>query len=203
MRTRHPARSASVTVPNVRVSMNFLVRLSLAQASTGSVMVAAFCSVPRITRGCKACRYNARTTATHMIRLLMTRQVTDPGPNKPSSSRPGSSGLVYVYGVWGIVFPAWVPPGLAPGKARAALEGLQVRIVEERALSEIRAFAARGRLQPAEDEPGALEQRGDLRELAVGHLAEPIGRRLVPGRGGQQRLDLLQGQARALRGVDH
>ena len=35
-------------VPNVRVSMNILVRLSLAQASTGSVMVAAFCNVPRI-----------------------------------------------------------------------------------------------------------------------------------------------------------
>jgi hypothetical protein len=76
--------------------MNFLVRLSLAQASTGSVTVTAFCSVPRITRGCSACRYSARTIATHMIRLFMTRQVTDPGPNKPSSSRPGSSGLVYV-----------------------------------------------------------------------------------------------------------
>jgi hypothetical protein len=90
------ARSASAIVPNVRVSMNVLVRLSLAQASTGSVMVAAFCNVPRITRGCNACRYSARTTATHMIRLLMTRQVTDPGPNKPSSSLAGSSGLVYV-----------------------------------------------------------------------------------------------------------
>ena len=75
--------------------MNVLVRLSLAQASTGSVMVAAFCNVPRITRGCNACRYSERTTATHMIRLLMTRQVTDQGPNKPSSSLAGSSGLVY------------------------------------------------------------------------------------------------------------
>lgn len=79
--------------------MNILVRRSLAQASTGSVMVAAFCSVPRITRGCSACRYSARTTASHMIRLPMTRQVIEPAPNKPSSSRPGSSGLVYVYGV--------------------------------------------------------------------------------------------------------
>ena len=60
--------------------MNVLVRLSLAQASTGSVMVAAFCNVPRITRGCNACRYSERTTATHMILLLMTRQVTDQGP---------------------------------------------------------------------------------------------------------------------------
>jgi hypothetical protein len=59
-------------------------------------MVTAFCNVPRITRGFNACRYSERTTATHMIRLLMTRQVIDPGPNKPSSSRPGSSGLVYV-----------------------------------------------------------------------------------------------------------
>ncbi len=75
--------------------MKVLVRLSLAQASTGSVMVAAFCNVPRITRGCNACRYSERTTATHMIRLLMTRQVTDRGPNKPSSSLAGSSGLVY------------------------------------------------------------------------------------------------------------
>ena len=48
-------------VPNVRVSMNVLVRLSLAQASAGSVIVAAFCSVPRITRGCSACRYSARS----------------------------------------------------------------------------------------------------------------------------------------------
>ena len=95
LRTRRPARSASAVVPNVRVSMNVLVRRSLAQASTGSVMVAAFCSVPRITRGCSACRYSARSTATHMIRLLMIRQVTDPGPNKPSSSRAGSYGLVY------------------------------------------------------------------------------------------------------------
>ena len=90
VRTRRPARPASASVPNVRVSMNFLVRRSRAQASTGSVMAGAFCSVPRITRGCRACRYSARTTATHMIRLLMTRQVTDPGPNRPSSSRAGS-----------------------------------------------------------------------------------------------------------------
>ena len=95
LRTRRPARSASAVVPNVRVSMNVLVRLSLAQASTGSVIVAAFCSVPRITRGCRACRYSARRTATHMIRLVMIRQVTDWGPNKPSSSRAGSNGLVY------------------------------------------------------------------------------------------------------------
>jgi hypothetical protein len=94
MRTRRPARSASAVVPNVRVSMNILVRLSLAHASAGVVMPAAFCSVPRITRGCRACRYSARTTATHMIRLLIARQVTDPGPNKPSSSRSGSAGLV-------------------------------------------------------------------------------------------------------------
>ena len=31
------------------------------------------------------------------------RQVIDPGPNKPSSARAGSSGLVHVYGVNGIV----------------------------------------------------------------------------------------------------
>ena len=74
--------------------MNVLVRRNLAQASTGSVMVAAFCSVPRMTRGCSACRYT-RAAATHMIRLLMMRQVTDSGPNKPSSSRAGSYGLVY------------------------------------------------------------------------------------------------------------
>jgi uncharacterized lipoprotein len=94
MRTRRPARSASAVVPNVRVSINVLVRLSLAHASAGMVISAAFCSVPRITRGCSACRYSARTTATHMIRLLITRQVTDPGPNKPSSSRSGSAGCV-------------------------------------------------------------------------------------------------------------
>ena len=76
--------------------MNVLVRLSRAQASTGSAMVAAFCNVPRITRGCSACRYSARTIATHMIRLDMTRQVTEPGPNKPSSSLAGLPGLVYV-----------------------------------------------------------------------------------------------------------
>ena len=35
------------------------------------------------------------TTATHMIRLVMIRQVTDSGPNKPSSVRAGSYGLVY------------------------------------------------------------------------------------------------------------
>ena len=81
-------------MPNVRVSMNFLVRLSLAQPSTACVMPGAFCSVPRITRGCSACRYSARRAATHMIGLLMICQVTDPGPNKPSSSRAGSSGSV-------------------------------------------------------------------------------------------------------------
>jgi hypothetical protein len=96
LRTRCPARSASAVVLNVRVSMNVLVLLSLTQASAGSMMVAAFCSVPRITRGCSACRYSARRTATHMIRLLMICQVTDRGPNKPSSSRSGSNGLVYV-----------------------------------------------------------------------------------------------------------
>jgi hypothetical protein len=31
-----------------------------------------------------------------MIRLFMIRQVTDAGPNRPSSSRSGSYGLVYV-----------------------------------------------------------------------------------------------------------
>ena len=96
VRTRRPARSASTVVPNVRASMNFLVRLSLAQPSTACVMPGAFCSVPRITRGCSACRYRARRAATHMIRLFMIRQVTDPGPNKPWSSRPGSSGRVHV-----------------------------------------------------------------------------------------------------------
>jgi hypothetical protein len=80
----------------VRVSMNFLVRLSLAQAAMGSVKVPAFCRVPRITRGCNACRYKARTIPTHITRQLITRQVTDPGPNKPSSCLAGSSGLVYV-----------------------------------------------------------------------------------------------------------
>jgi hypothetical protein len=84
-------------VPNVHVSMNFLVLLSRAQASTGSVMAVAFCKVPRITRGCRACRSSARTAATHMIRLFISRHVTDLGPNTPSSCRPGSSGLVYVY----------------------------------------------------------------------------------------------------------
>ncbi len=77
--------------------MNFLVRLSRAQASTGSVMAVAFCKVPRITRGCKACRSSARTAATHMIRLSISHHVSDPGPNRPSSCLAGSSGLVYVY----------------------------------------------------------------------------------------------------------
>ena len=119
IRTRRPARSASATVPNVRVSRNFLVRLSLAHASAGSVMPVAFCSVPRITRGCRACRYSARTTATHMIRLLMIRQVTDPGPNKPSSSRSGSSGSVYVYGVRANA----VPPQSGPAASGTAASG--------------------------------------------------------------------------------
>jgi hypothetical protein len=30
-----------------------------------------------------------------MIRLVMIRQVTDAGPNKPSSVRAGSNGFVY------------------------------------------------------------------------------------------------------------
>src|SRR6185437_8081617 len=47
---------------------------------------------PRVQR----LRYSARRAATHMIRLFMIRQVTDPGPNKPWSSRPGSSGRVHV-----------------------------------------------------------------------------------------------------------
>src|ERR1700689_2921702 len=53
--------------------------------------------VPRITRGCRACRSSARTAATHMIRVCVSRHVTDPGPNRPSSGLAGSSGLVYVY----------------------------------------------------------------------------------------------------------
>src|ERR1700683_4487280 len=39
-----------------------------------------------------------------MIRLLMRRQVTDAGPNRPSSSLAGSSGLEYVQGVEGSIF---------------------------------------------------------------------------------------------------
>jgi len=53
-----------------------------------------------------------------MIRLLMIRQVTDPGPNKPSSSRSGSSGSVYVYGV-----RANVPPQSGPAASGTAASG--------------------------------------------------------------------------------
>ena len=46
---------------------------------------------------------NGRVLSTWPADLPCTRQVIDPGPNKPSSARAGSSGLVHVYGVNGIV----------------------------------------------------------------------------------------------------
>ena len=52
------------------------------QASSGRAK-AVFCQVPSITRGCSACRYMARTPAIHITGSLDTRQVTEPGPNRP------------------------------------------------------------------------------------------------------------------------
>ena len=154
LRTRRPARSASAVVPNVRVSMNVLVRLNLAQASAGAAMVAAFCSVPRITRGCSACRYSARRTTTHMIRLVMTRQVTDSGPNKPSSSRAGSSGLVY-----GRAWRPSSPPSLTRGTTKHLTAYQAPRTSEWRGVS-----GPRRSIRPAS---GRHEQRARAPRQAV------------------------------------
>jgi hypothetical protein len=49
-------------------------------------------------------------------------------------------------------------------------------VIEQRALAEVGALAACGALQPAADQLGALDQGIDLRELALGHRAEPVDR---------------------------
>jgi len=46
---------------------------------------AEFWYVPHITRGCSDCSNNARNPPTHSTGSRCTRQVTDSGPNSPSS----------------------------------------------------------------------------------------------------------------------
>ncbi len=70
-------------------------------------------------------------------------------------------------------------------------------------LVQARAFAPGGALQPAADDLGAGDQRGDLRQLPGGQIAEPADRVPVAGRRGQQGPDLVEGQARSLPGLDH
>src|SRR6266487_2274483 len=95
------------------------------------------------------------------------------------------------------------PPRSRPAGVVGVVAGQRGRVVEERALVKIGALAARGALQPAADKLDALDLGRDLRQLPVGQVAEPGGRRAVVRRCGQQFLDLIEGQARPLRGVDH
>jgi hypothetical protein len=48
------------------------------------------------------------------------------------------------------------------------------------------------------NELAAFDQGGDLRELAVSHVLQPVDRLTVIGRRGQQQLNLVERQARAL-----
>jgi len=68
----------------MRTRTNSEVRRNLPQACFGSAK-AVFCQVPRITRGWSACRHSARNPATHSTGSAMIRQLTDSGPNSPSS----------------------------------------------------------------------------------------------------------------------
>ncbi len=78
----------------------------------------------------------------------------------------------------------------------------QFRVIKQWALADGGAFAARCGYEPAADKFRALDQHDDLRELPLGHLAELVDRCQVTWRGGQQGLDPIERQARALRGAD-
>ena len=90
--------------------------------------------------------------------------------------------------------------GLAGGRGRGRRRGAGSagRVVEERALVKVGALAACGAFEPVANELAAFDQGGDLRELAVGHFPQPVDRLTVIGRRGQQQLDLVERQARAL-----
>ena len=79
--------------------------------------------------------------------------------------------------------------------AAVVVRDQQGRVVEERALVKVGAFAACGAFEPVANELAAFDQGGDLRELAVGHIPQPVDRLTVIGRRGQQQLDLVERRA--------
>ena len=76
------------------------------------------------------------------------------------------------------------------------------RLVEERTVVERRARALRGVLEPPADDLRALDQSDDLGQLALGHLAKALDRRLVGLGRIQQQPDLVEAEAGALGSVD-
>src|SRR5215469_18363490 len=96
-----------------------------------------------------------------------------------------------------------VPP-LASWRAVATVtvvQRFQGRVFEEGALVKVGALAACGAFEPVAYELAAFDQRNYLRELAVGHFPQPVGGLVVVWRCRQQRLDLIERQARALPGL--
>ncbi len=81
-RTRAPARSASARDPYVVTPTKSAVRNNRPH---GSFRNAEFWTTPRTARGCNACKYSARTPATHIAGSACNCHVTDPGPNNPGS----------------------------------------------------------------------------------------------------------------------
>jgi hypothetical protein len=77
------------------------------------------------------------------------------------------------------------------------------RVVEERRLVQVGAYAACGAFELVAKELAAFDRGGGLRELAGGRVAQPVHRLTVTSGRGQQQRDLVEGQARALTGVGY